>query len=538
MRSIHFELHRLVSGRTGRARPTAVATAVATALGVFVTPDALCQTNTASPSELESLNTEMEQKNKQMEQKMEQLQRRIDGLEAQQAAAQTTPAPAPAPSSTPDPEGPGFKAGPVTVTFGGFTELATIYRNRNEVADIGSNFNGGIPLPNSSAAHTSEFRESARQSRLTILAQGPQDGNAVAQGYFEMDFVGAAATANSNEGNSYNPRMRQIYGTYARKDFGLYMLAGQAWSLATLEHQGLRGHSEQVPMTIDGSFVPGFNYTWNPQLRLIKEFNNQLSAGISIESPQANIFNGPNPLPPNTVFSNPGGSGFAPTSTYSTDVAPDVVAKVAFDPGFGHYELYGLARWFRDSVGVTRNTTTGGGVGGGFVLPVVSDVFDVQASALAGKGIGRYGAAQLPDVTLRPDGALATVSEYDVLLGANYRPTTDWTLYGYVGTEHADSRSFTAVVNGAHAGYGYGSDLYNNSGCYTLGSTLCAANTRSVDQVTAGAWWKYYQGALGNLQIGVQGSYTRRRTFAGVGGAPNANMTVGMVSFRFYPYQK
>src|SRR5216684_707706 len=107
--------------------------------------------------------------------------------------------------------------------------------------------------------------------------------------------------------NSYNPRMRQIYGTYARKDSGFYMLAGQAWSFATLSNQGLRGHSEQVPMTIDGSFVPGFDWTWNPQMRFVKEFSNKFSAGISFESPQANIFNGPNALPPNTVFSNPGG---------------------------------------------------------------------------------------------------------------------------------------------------------------------------------------------------------------------------------------
>src|SRR3977135_2046933 len=149
------------------------------------------------------------------------------------------------------------------------------------------------------------------------------------------------------------------------------MLAGQAWSFVTLENQGWRGHSEQVPMTIDGSFVPGFNWTWNPQLRFIKEFSNQISAGISLESPQANIFTRPNALPAHTVVRNPGGSGFASTSPYSTDVAPDVVAKVAFDPGFGHYELYGLARWFRDNVGTTKNTTTAGGVGGGFVLPVV-----------------------------------------------------------------------------------------------------------------------------------------------------------------------
>jgi hypothetical protein len=517
-----LELRNFTAACTGRPRPTAVAAVVATALGVFIAPAAMSQTDTATAGDVQSLKNQVQQ-----------LQRQIDALQVPKAAAQSTPAAAAAPS-----EGPGFQAGPVTVTFGGFTELATIFRNRNQVADVGSNWNGGIPFPNSANAHTSEFRESARQSRLTILAQGPQDGNALAEGYFEMDFVGAAPTANSNQSNSYNPRMRQIYGTYARKDSGFYMLAGQAWSFATLSSQGLRGHSEQVPMTIDGSFVPGFDWTWNPQLRFVKEFNNKLAAGISFESPQANIFNGPNALPANTVFSNPGGPGFASTSSYSTDVAPDVVAKVAFDPGFGHYELYGLARWFRDRTGSTNNTTTGGGVGGGLVLPVMANVLNVQASFLAGRGIGRYGAAQLPDVTLRPDGSLATVSEYHALLGADYRPATDWTVYAYVGREHASARNFTAVANGTTLGYGYGSALYDNSGCLTLGSTVCVANTSSIDQATAGAWWKFYQGKLGNLQFGLQGSYTKRKTFAGVGGAPSANMTVGMLSFRYYPYQK
>ena len=78
---------------------------------------------------------------------------------------------------------------------------------------------------------------------------------------------------------------------------------------------------------------------------------------------------------------------------------------------------------------------------------------------------------------------------------------------------------------------------FNNSGCEALSGT-CVGNTRSIDEVSAGFWWKYYQGMLGNLQFGVQGEYLQRDAFEGVGGAPEANMFVGMASFRYYPYQK
>jgi len=432
---------------------------------------------------------------------------------------------------------PGFAAGPVKVTFGGYTELATIYRDRNESADVGSNFNTAIPYGNASNDHLSEFRESARQSRLSILAQGPQDGDALMEGYFEMDFLGAAPTANSNESNSYNLRMRNVYGTYYRKDDGFYLLAGQSWSLATLEKKGLKARSEQVPLTIDAQYVPGFNWTRNPQVRLVKEFNPIVSAGISFESPQALLFNGPNKPLATTVINSPGGSLFAPTNNYSLDFAPDVIAKVAFDPSFGHYEIYGLGRWFRDRANGHNDTATGSGVGGGLVLPFTKD-FDFQASVLAGSGIGRYGSTQMPDATLKPDGTLAAVKEYDAMVGLNYRPTTTWTVYAYAGTEHADAKAYSAVVGGNMLGYGYGSALYDNSGCLIEGNSVCAANTRSVEQGTLGAWWKYYQGTLGNLQFGFQGSYTKRKIFAGVGGDPATNLTVGMLSFRYYPYQR
>src|SRR5213080_621238 len=84
----------------------------------------------------------------------------------------------------------------VNITFGGFLEGATVYRTRNEVADMGSDFNTNIPLPNSPLYYEKEFRGSARQSRLSLLASGDIDPMQHLAAYFEMDFLGAGVTAN------------------------------------------------------------------------------------------------------------------------------------------------------------------------------------------------------------------------------------------------------------------------------------------------------------------------------------------------------
>ncbi len=539
MTSNPCSLHPSTPGPGGRARHALVAAAVATALGMFSAPG-FCA-DTASAADLQNLQDQIQK-----------LQREVDRMKAQQAsaaaAAQSAAAPSPSPASAAAPSpsaaapGPGLKAGPVTLTFGGFTELATIYRNRNETADVGSNFNTAIPYANSPNGHLSEFRESARQSRISMLAQGPAGGPKV-EGYFEMDFLGAAPTANSNESNSYNLRLRHAYATYENSS-GFYMLAGQNWSMLTLEKAGMKARAEQIPLTIDAQYVPGFNWTRNAQVRFVEAFNDKISAGVSFESPQAlisnnnNVPSGTNAYPANTLFNNAGGSLFYSGQNYSLDMAPDIVAKVAIDPGFGHYEAYGIARWFRDRAAGVNDTVSGGGGGAAAIVPVVPDKLDFQVSFLAGSGIGRYGSAQLPDVTLRPDGKFAAISEYEVLAGLIFRPTSTWTLYAYAGEEHADSKAYTGLVNGVSYGYGYGSPLYDNSGCLTLGSGKCAANTKAIQQGTIGGWWKYYQGALGNLQFGFQGSYTKRQIFAGKGGDPDANLSIAMLSFRYYPYQK
>ena len=481
-------------------------------------------------------------------------------------------------SASPKPStNPVLHAGPVDVTFGGFTELASIYRSKDESADVGSSFNG-VPMGNTEQSNVSEFRETARQSRLSMLAQTQDMGGYKAETWFELDFLGAAPTANSNESNSYQPRIRNIYGRFM-SDSGWYILAGQNWSAATLEKKGMDPRDEDVPLTIDAQYVSGFTWTRNPQVRLVDKVADGLWVGLSLESPQATgVVNsnslaaggtkGTLPASPTTGFAgtgqlgNGGGTCTATTTTtttttgtgtdtststttcaitggsFSTDIAPDVILKVAADPGFGHYELFGLARFFQSAIAANTQTTMGGGVGAGAYLPVVPDVLTFQLSALVGKGIARYGSASLNDVVVKPDGQLAPVSEYQVLAGVVYNPTPTLQTYLYAGREQQSRTLYqysTATVGPYY--FGLGAPTLTNSGCYVLNGT-CAGQNQKVDEVTGGFWWKFYRGPLGNAQFGLQLGYIQRTLFEGIGGSPAAGMFEGMASFRIYPYQK
>jgi hypothetical protein len=544
--------HSSMTGLSGRARPTALAAAVATALGVFLAPVALSQT--PSPRDVQALKSELQQLQWKSDQEIQELQRRIDQLEAQQAA-QNAPRPEhEAGKEAPVPSTPTVRAGPLTLTFGGYTEGAVIYRNKNETADISSNFNTAVPFAFQPNAHISEFRESARQSRFSFLAEGPRNTSLSAEAYLETDFQSSGTSSNSAESNSYTLRIREFYGVVRDSNTDWYVLAGQNWSLATLYNTQLNPRSERPPQTIDGQYITGFNWTRNAQIRFVKNWGKMISAGLSIESPQASFNTGcssvatPAPAgcaaPPGALITNPGGNILNATANYSIDFAPDIIAKVAVEPSFGHFEVYGLARGFRDrfpgTASGTNNTTWAGSVGAGMILPIAfaGQNIEFQASALFGDGNGRYGSAQLPDATLRPDGTVAAIREWQALVGIVYRPMPKLTLYVY-GGEEASSR--TAYTNAAGtAAIGYGSPLYNNSGCYSLTGTAatCIANTRAVQQISVGEWWKVYQGDIGNFQIGLQYSYLDRKTFSGVGGDPSANISMAFVSLRYYPYQK
>jgi TolA-binding protein len=514
----------------------ALSLAIAATLAIATTDASAAQS--AQSAEIDTLRAQMQA----LQQRLDQLQARQDQQDAKSAELQsqnqqTQQQVAKVEEATKKVETasskPILNAGPLTFTLGGFTELAGIYRSRTMNADIASSWNG-IPYANSANHDISEFRGSARQSRLSLLIQGPDDGHRAAEAYFEGDFLGAARTANSNESNSYNPRIRHAYADYWNKDSDWYVLGGQTWSLVTAEKVGMAPRNEMPPLTIDAQYVPGFSWTRNPQLRFVDQFAKGVWGGISFESPQTLVYNGPNPPLTSTVFSNPGGSGYDANNNYSIDFMPDIVGKLAFDPSFGHYEVFGLGRGFRARAGGSNDTTYGGGIGGNMLLPLIPKTLDLTASFLTGRGVGRYGSVQLPDVTVKPDGTLSPVRNDQVLLGLVFRPDTFNTAYAY-------ERSFIGVKpDGTMLPYGYGSPGYDNSTCDTSGGAAasCVGNTRSVTQFTMGDWFKFYQGDIGNMQFGLQASYTKRKSFDGIGGAPDTDDTIVMASFRYYPFQK
>ena len=325
--------------------------------------------------------------------------------------------------------------------------------------------------------------------------------------FYAADFLGSGSGSNSTESNSYVLRERELYATYARKDWDFYVLGGQSWSLATMFKTGITPRQENVPLTIDAQYVPGFVWTRNTQIRFVKGFDHdRFDLGLSFESPQASYYTGGNGngvLTGTVDATNTGSGTLNPDTSYSDDIAPDVILKGTADPGWGHYEVFGLARFLHDRtslVGSGKNRTVpAGGAGAGAILPLVKGKLDLQGNVLVGDGIGRYGSVQLPDSTFSRNGDPLPLPEVIAMVGLVGHPVKALDLYAYVGTEQITHReAFTA----GGKGYGYGSALYSNAGCNIeepIATTLaspCTANTSGVVQGTLGGWWRFLKGRL------------------------------------------
>lgn len=528
----------------------------------------------------------------------------------------------------------------VNITPGGFVEAATVNRTKAESADINTQFNG-IPYGGASLSKLSEFNFTARQSRLTLLF-GAKVGSTDLSGYFEADFLGAGTTSNNRQTNSYVFRQRQIWAQ-AGLDNGWTFSGGQMWSLATENRKGISLRSENLPMMIDPQYVVGFTWQRAYGFRITKAFSDQVSAALSIEGPQITIggrgfstYTNTSALGAVTTFQNffvdaPGNSAglynaFDPTG-YSVNRLPDFVLKAAFDPGpgFGHYEVFGIISEFRNRVypcavvgttaknfptpatptvlgcaggitaptafGAYNNSSTGGGFGVSAAESLFSKKLDLALKFVFGDGTGRFGSAQLQDVTARPNGTLALIHNYQYLARVELHPTPKWDLYGYFGGEYNSRAAYTgyaqvkivntpaipgcgavgqqpcSVAGTIQPSYpalttttvstsvnnvgGYGSPYANNTGCGIevppagtgapgTGGT-CAGDTKYLYELTFGFWNKIYQGEKGRLQWGLQYSYFSRYGWSGSNGinklpgiAPHANDNMFWTSFRYY----
>lgn len=430
---------------------------------------------------------------------------------------------------------------------GSFIEGATVYRSAATGGGINTAFTG-IPLEHSDAVQMSEFFGSGRQSRIALNATGRLDKMKLTA-YYEMDWLGAGITSNNNQSNSYVARQRQLWAQAALRD-GWSFTGGQMWSLATETTQGLENGTEVLPATIDPQYTAGFVWARQYGFRVTKNFRNKFWIGASAENAQT-LPGGSNPA--NQTLGQAGTSGgqYNPTAKYSYNLAPDVIAKIAWEPGWGHYELFGIARFFRNriypnapasSAGAYNDTPVGGGIGGGFRVPIAAKHIIFGLKGLYGDGTGRYGDAAIADVTFKPDGQISPLHTFSALGTLEFSPNKRLNIYTNYGGDF--------VGRDIHGNAGYGLYTANMSGCkteappngeYTPGTTgTCAGNNKDVQEGTIGYWFNFYAGAKGKLRQGIQYSYFARNLWSGAGGTTNpdggAKGTDNVVetSFRYY----
>ena len=513
----------------------------------------------------------------------------------------------------------------ITLTPGGFMAAETGWRGKAVSADINTPFNS-IPLPGSSAYNISEFNASGRQSRISMLVQGKLD-NVTIGGYYETDFLSAGTTSNYNQSNSFTLRQRQFWGQ-AKFNNGFTFTGGQMWSLATETGHAMDNRTELTPLTIDPQYNVGFSWLRQYGARFTKSLlDNKLTLGFSIENAQAT---------PITVHGQPTGSvtsgsvvtitctgdpgcpasgtvavasSGSTTTTYtnyllgqagagggllnslanfSYNKTPDFIFKAVLEPGFGHYEVYGLVSTFRDRIfpcatasatapclidatvmapsaeGAYNDSRTGGGIGASARWHLFNKHLDFGVKGMGGNGIGRYGSAQLPDATIRPDGTIALLHNWMGLGTIQIYPTPKLDIYLNAGDEYVSRGQYEKTAGSGVFNEGYGYNTENNSGCWTetpptettpAGTTAgagfvpgslsnCTGDTRNIIEGTAGFWYRFYKGPRGAIQYGMQFSYIVRNTWSGSTGAgagtahpsgsPTAWEPMLFTSFRYY----
>jgi hypothetical protein len=546
-------------------------------LGAWLLVPAVAGAQSASEKieRLERQTELLQQQLKELQAELAQTRKKTERVEAKVDAAPARPVAPPAgtvftkgPPAPPPPER-------VKVSLGGFVAAESVWRQHNMVNDIGTAF-ATTPYPFSPLYNEHEFHGTARQSRISLLVEGNIDPYQKLSGYYESDFLGVGQTSNYNQSNSWAPRLRHAYFTYDNTGWGgwgFHILAGQTWSLATQNQVDMTPRKENIPLTIDANYVVGFNYIRQWQIRGVVDVAPGISLGASAENP-ATVFLGSTATAPAGLggafasggivngqvvnFVNTGGGGdFLQGVNVTTDQAPDIIEKAAFDPGWGHYEIYGLQRFFSDNtlrcavgacvagsttmVGTADNKTTfGAGVGGSVLLPLIPKYLEFTANGLYGRGVGRYGAGQLPDVTINSDGSLSLVTGWSAMVGLIGHPSEGLDLYVYAGQEEVAANFF----NIGPTLFGLGNPGFSNATCLVTtpfsfsGGTPadCIANNQRLTEITAGFWQNVCKGDYGRVTFGAQYEYIKRKAFVGIGGDVSTDNNVVMTSVRYYPF--
>src|SRR5207248_3131555 len=252
----------------------------------------------------------------------------------------------------------------------------------------------------------------------------------------------------------------------------------------------------------------------------------KFAVGVSVEGPQATVggrgftsyqntsANGTVTASQNFFINAPGAGGglynaFDSTG-YSVNKAPDFIFKAAIDPGFGHYEVFGVVSTFRNRI---------------FPCAVVSPNAGANVVYTAGTQVTCSGQTPGTATITTPSGAGAY---NDTRTGGGFGASAHWAL-------------FNKKVDFG----GYGHVSANNSGCSTEtaptgsftpgGGGTCAGDTRFIQEGTLGFWHKFYQGPKGGMRWGLAYSYITRTAWSGAASnTPKAVDNMVWTSFRYY----
>jgi hypothetical protein len=437
----------------------------------------------------------------------------------------------------------------ITITPGGFIAAETVNRQRALSDDINTQFNS-IPFGGNSVGKLSELSMTGRQSRLSLLADG-KVGTTKISGYYEADWLGTGVTSNNRQSNSYVFRQRQVWGRVVFEN-GWSFSGGQMWSLATEDKKGIANLQEWIPLVIDPQYVVGFNWERQYGARVVKNFSDKFSLALAAEDPELTSVGGrgfstyTNTSATGSVTTNqnsfvfaPGAGGglfnFSDTTGYSLNKTPDFILKAALDPGWGHYEVFGIVSTFQNRVfpcavvgttaknfptpatptvlgcgsstplspstaGAYNDLRTGGAFGASAAAPLFGKKVDVGIKAMYGDGTNRYASGQLPEVTLRPNGTIALIHGANWLGRIEWHATPKLDVYAYIGGEYAARTAYT----------GYQSVRVTNTpaipGCGAVGQQPCPG---------------------GGIQPSYPALTTTSITLNGIGGygSPSANNT-------------
>jgi hypothetical protein len=294
----------------------------------------------------------------------------------------------------------------ITLTPGGFAAGETVYRSKATGGDIPTAFTS-IPYEGSDNYQLSEFFGSARQSRVSLMAEGKTNWGTL-RGYYEADWLGTGITSNNNQSNSYVLRQRVLWAQ-AETNSHWAFTGGQMWSMAAEDKKGISNLSGDImtPQTIDPNYVAGFVWTRQYGFRVTKTFpkaafgfaaeNPQLlytaslagnepyavlgsagtnggnyNAAISTCTPATSIVNYTNQAEVDSAGNTLNIAvpvyktlnGCADIATISFNQAPDLIVKAAFDPGWGHWEIIGITGFAHETIypGETTNSNLYGGL--------------------------------------------------------------------------------------------------------------------------------------------------------------------------------